>query len=495
MRFKRSGGILLHPISLPGRFGCGDLGACSYHFVDWLVTARQKLWQMLPIGPIGEGNSPYLSLSAFAGNPLLIDLETLVGKGWLRGEDIETSVIPLSNRIDYNLVVKSKMPLLKKAAENFLEQNTKEDKNAFEEFCEKERYWLHDYALFQVLNGKLQVADWTLWDSRLKNRDEKALKEVERNNEKEIIFHKFTQWCFSFQWKNIKEYANNRGIKLVGDIPIFVSHHSVDVWARQNEYLLDETGKPKFVAGVPPDYFSSTGQRWGNPIYNWKEMKKTGYEWWKKRFKKALELFDIIRIDHFRGFESYWEIPAEEESAINGKWVKGPGFSFFKSIQNEIGNLPVIAEDLGIITSEVNALRERLGFPGMKVLQFAFSGDPSNPYLPHNYDRNCVVYTGTHDNDTTCGWYEKLSEKEKKFLMAYCNIGTDKINWVLIKLAFQSVADLVLIPFQDVLGLGSEARMNFPGTKAGNWEWRFFWEQVGPIPAQKLGEITAIYSR
>lgn len=495
MKFSRCSGILLHPTSLPGPFGSGDLGAASYHFVDWLVSAGQSVWQMLPIGPVGVCNSPYLSLSAFAGNPLLIDLQELSSKGWLTSGELENLPHFPSNRIDYKQVASFRMEILRKAAGRFFIQKDKESYNKFEEFCNKEKSWLDDYAIFRVLDSKYKNEEWASWDQKLDNRTSSTMNKIMQEYSQEIQFHKFTQWCFHYQWKSLKEYANARGIKLFGDIPIFVSYHSVDVWTNPYEYFLDDEGRPTVVAGVPPDYFSKTGQRWGNPIYRWEKMKTNNYKWWVERFRKSLELFDIIRLDHFRGFESYWEIPSNEENAIRGKWVKGPGLHFFKTIEKQLSDLPIIAEDLGLITPKVHELRNKLGFPGMKVLQFAFAEGSDNPYLPHNYEKNSVVYTGTHDNDTTCGWYSKASEHERRHLKEYCQTDDSEVNWALIRLALQSVADIAIIPFQDVLGLGSEARMNLPGTDEGNWEWRFTWEQVGPEPAKKLRDLSVMFGR
>jgi 4-alpha-glucanotransferase len=495
MRFARSSGILLHPTSLPGAFGSGDLGASCYHFIDWLVTAGQSVWQMLPVGPIGITNSPYLSLSAFAGNPLLLDLQELVNHGWLEKKELSNSYDFPDLRVDYSKVKSVRMAILEKSAKNFFKSGDPEDHKQFETFCEIEKSWLNDYALFQVLDNKFKGTAWTSWDQNLSRRNKSALLNISEELSEQMRFHMFTQWCFVCQWRSLKKYANDRGIKLVGDIPIFVAHHSTDVWVQPKAYHLDKNGFPTVVAGVPPDYFSSTGQRWGNPIYRWKKMKTDNYNWWSERFRRTFELFDIMRIDHFRGFESYWEIQAEEKNAIKGRWVKGPDIDFFKKVQNKLGGLPIIAEDLGIITPKVHALREKLDFPGMKVLQFAFSGGPENNYLPHNYKQNCVVYTGTHDNDTTQGWYEKASNHERDFVRRYCITDGKNIHCDLIKLALQSAADIAIIPFQDVIGLGSEGRMNFPGTSKGNWEWRFTWDQVGPEPAKWLYDLSALFGR
>jgi 4-alpha-glucanotransferase len=495
MRFPRSSGILLHPTSLPGQFGSGDLGASAYHFVDWLVTAGQSIWQMLPLGPAGLANSPYMSLSAFAGSPLLIDLQYLVSQGWLAQEDLHTTQDLSVYHVDYEEVIAFRIKLLAKASKQFFKHGKSEDRKLYSHYCAIEKSWLDDYSLFQALNDEYGDREWSSWNADLAQREPNRLKKASAEFQENVDFHKFTQWCFARQWSLLKKYANDRNVILVGDIPIFVAYHSADVWAHPEEFFLDKDGMPTVVAGVPPDYFSKTGQRWGNPLYRWSVMKENRYRWWIERFRKTFALFDVLRIDHFRGFESYWEIPEEEETAIQGRWVKGPGEGFFKIVQRKLGSLPIIAEDLGIITTEVYALREKLEFPGMKVLQFAFNSGPENAFLPHRYDPNCVVYTGTHDNDTTQGWYEKASNHERNFVQRYCKTDGKEIHWDFIKLALESVADIAIIPFQDVIGLGNEGRMNFPGTIEGNWEWRFTWDQVGTHLANRLYELTALYGR
>ena len=495
MRFPRSSGILLHPTSLPGQFGSGDLGAPAYHFVDWLVAAGQSLWQMLPLGPAGLANSPYMSHSAFAGSPLLIDLQELVSHDWLTQEDLCITQGLSAYRVDYSEVTAFRMRIIAKASDQFFKHGTSEDLKQYALYCAAEKSWLEDYALFQALNHEYGEQEWSSWNTDLAHREPNALKKASEELHDSITFHKFTQWCFARQWSLLKKYANDRNVILVGDIPIFVAYHSADVWAHPKEFHLDKDGMPTVVAGVPPDYFSKTGQRWGNPLYRWDVIKETKYRWWIERFRKTFALFDVLRIDHFRGFESYWEIPEGEETAEKGRWVKGPGEEFFKNVQRKLGTLPIIAEDLGIITMEVHTLREKLGFPGMKVLQFAFNSGPENAYLPHRYEPNCVVYTGTHDNDTTRGWYEKSSNHERDFVRRYCKTDGKEIQWDFIKLALESVAEIAIIPYQDVIGLGSEGRMNIPGTIEGNWEWRFTWDQVGTDSANRLYELTALYGR
>jgi 4-alpha-glucanotransferase len=495
MRFTRSSGILLHPTSLPGSFGSGDIGASAYYFIDWLSTAGQSLWQMLPLGPIGLANSPYMSHSAFAGNPLLIDLIELMHNGWLSEGDLDYPQYASAHRLNYEEVITFRMNILQRASNEFFIQSDSESICQYEKYCLTEKKWLDDYCLFQALNHRYEGEEWTSWEHNIARRNASAIEQATIELREQIDFHKFTQWCFDRQWKKLKSYATTHGIKLVGDIPIFVSQHSSDVWSHPELFDLDEFGMPLFVSGVPPDYFSASGQRWGNPLYRWDRMKQDQYQWWTERFRKTNEMFDIFRVDHFRGFESYWEIPEKEDTAENGRWRKGPGAEFFNTVKEELGSLPIIAEDLGIITKDIEALREKLKFPGMKVLQFAFTGGPEHAFLPHNYESNFVVYTGTHDNDTSCGWYGKASEHERDFVRRYCKSDGHEIHWDLIKLALQSPAVLTVVPFQDVLGLGSEGRMNFPGTIEGNWEWRFTWDQVGSEPANRLYELSALYRR
>ena len=495
MQFARSSGILLHPTSLPGAYGSGDLGSSAYQFVDWLVSAGQSLWQMLPLGPAGMANSPYMSLSAFAGNPLLIDLEDFVSHGLLAQQDLQALSVESNDRVNYDTATRYRMNLLRKAAQNFFEHGSEQDRSQFDAFCKEEKRWLDEYSLFQALNDCYGGRQWTEWEREYVHRKPVALKQAAEKWTAQVNYHKFMQWCFIRQWKKLKNYANDRKVKLVGDIPIFVAHHSADVWSNQEAFSLDKNGNPLFVAGVPPDYFSEDGQRWGNPLYRWDVMKEQKYNWWIERFRKTFELFDILRIDHFRGFEAYWRIPAKEKTARVGKWIKGPGEDLFEAIIKKLGTLPIIAEDLGVVTPEVVALREKFSFPGMKVLQFAFSTDPQDAFLPHAYERNYVVYTGTHDNDTTIGWYQKSTEHERDFVRRYCKTSGNEINWDFIQLALQSVANIAIVPFQDVLGLGSEGRMNFPGTVDGNWEWRFTWEQLQPWATTRLYELSALYGR
>ena len=493
MHLHRSSGILLHPTSLPGPHGSGDFGAGAYHFVDWLVTAGQRLWQILPLGPVGMANSPYMGLSAFAGDPMLISLDELVAKGWLVPEALSASNDFPAQRVDYGRVTEFRTALLRTAAESFFSK--KNDMVAYRAFVKSSAKWLEDFALFMALKSKFNNREWSSWDADLVRRKPAALKQARIELEEDVNFWKFTQWCFFRQWTALKKYANDRGVHIVGDIPIFIAFQSADVWSHPELFFLDKQHRPTVVAGVPPDYFSETGQRWGNPLYRWKVMEKDDYSWWIERIRATLATVDFVRIDHFRGFCAYWEIPATEATAVRGRWVEGPKDKLFKVIQKKLGSLPIIAEDLGVITPDVVALRDKFGFPGMRVLQFAFAADTENIFLPHNYVHNTVVYTGTHDNDTSVGWFRSATARERAFVQKY--IGTDGgvFHWELIRLAARSVADFAVYPFQDVLGLGTEGRMNFPGKINDNWEWRFTWNQVGPEHAARLYELTALYGR
>jgi 4-alpha-glucanotransferase len=495
MRFPRSSGVLLHPTSLPGPHGSGDFGPAAYHFIDWLVVAGQKLWQILPLGPVGLGNSPYMSLSAFAGNPLLIDLAELGHKGWLHADELDSARNFPTDHIDFGKVIPFRTKMLRHAAKNFFAHASANDRAEYESFDNQQQSWLADYALFMALKGEHDSKEWCEWDRDIAQRKTSALEKSRKTLADEIKFWRFTQWCFSRQWTALKKYANEKGVQIVGDIPIFTAFQSSDVWAHPDLFSLDEHLRPTVVAGVPPDYFSATGQRWGNPLYNWDVMERDGYAWWIERIKSTLALVDIVRIDHFRGFAAYWEIPAKQKTAVHGRWVDGPKEQLFDTVLLKLGKLPIIAEDLGLMTDDVIALRDRFSFPGMKVLQFAFAGDPKNSFLPHNYAPNFVVYTGTHDNDTTIGWYKSATERERTFVKKYIGTEGKEIHWDLIRLASQSVADMALYPMQDVLGLGTEARMNLPGKSLGNWEWRFAWDHVGPGHAAQLYELTALFKR
>ena len=494
MRFQRSSGILLHPTSLPGPYGSGDFGAAAYHFVDWLTGAGQSLWQMLPLGCLGPCNSPYMSGSAFAGNPLLIDLQELHEQGWLTEDDLIPQADFNPHKVNYSRMQLFRMERLRLAASRFF-ADQKQHSAEFEAFGVAEQAWLHDYALFMALSAQFHGQEWGQWPAEFARRDAHALQEAGVLLANEIGFWQFCQWCFFRQWRKLKQYANSRGVSIVGDMPIFVAYQSADVWARQHLFELGADLKPTVIAGVPPDYFSATGQRWGNPLFRWSAHEQENFAWWISRIGKALELFDILRIDHFRGFAGYWEIPAAEETAINGRWMPGPGEKFFNAIRDALGNLRIIAEDLGVITPDVIELLEKLGLPGMRVLQFAFGGGSENTYLPHHYINNMVVYVGTHDNDTSTGWFKAAPPHERAFVCKYLRTDGKAINWDLIHAASQSVADLAIYTLQDVLGLDSQSRMNLPGKSEGNWEWRFSWAQLDAQHALQLYEISAMHGR
>lgn len=487
----RASGILLHPTSLPGPFGAGDLGANAYLFIDWLLGAGQTYWQVLPLGEIGPGNSPYMSSSAFAGNVLLIDLCELAHLGWLGEEDLEPHPGFRSDRVDFSLQGGFRLERLRRAARHFFASVDEAMHNAYTEFCLAECVWLDDYARFMTIAEQQNWRNWNLWPAALANRETQALLFFEEINREKIDFWKFCQWCFARQWLQLKKYANERGIRLIGDVPIFVAYQSADVWAHRELFELDGSGFPLVVAGVPPDYFSQTGQLWGNPLYRWEVHEETGYAWWIKRMAHALEDFDQVRIDHFRGFAGYWEVPAGETTAINGRWMPGPGAKLFEAFEKAFSELPIIAEDLGVITPDVIELRDRFALPGMRILQFAFAEDESNYFLPHNYIANTIAYTGTHDNDTMVGWWNSASDQVKHFVRQYLGHEAIDVPWDMIAALSASVANTVIFPMQDILCLANEYRMNYPGSTQGNWEWRFTWEQVQPWQTIRLAKITA----
>jgi 4-alpha-glucanotransferase len=496
MLTDRTSGILLHPTSLPGPYGAGDFGSDAYRFVDWLVSAGQTYWQMLPLGEVGPGNSPYMSSSAFAGNVLLIDLAELADQGWLTNDELKSHPEFRSDRINFALLRPFRLERLRRAAKSFFDEPQKivhqeSSLAAFEKFCSAESEWLEDYALFMTLNERQNGCEWSGWPSSLANRNPQALQHVAETCAEDISFWKFCQWCFARQWSHLKQYASARGIRIIGDIPIFAAYQSADVWAHQELFELDENGRPTVVAGVPPDYFSNTGQRWGNPLYRWDVHEKTGYAWWIARMQHALKHFDIVRIDHFRGFAAYWEIPTNETTAIHGRWMPGPGAKLFEAFKIALGGLPIIAEDLGMITPDVVELREKLNLPGMRVLQFAFSEDENHPFLPHHYAPNSVAYTGTHDNDTCIGWWSSATPGEKDFARKYLGSEGLQIHWDMIRAISNSEANTVIVFMQDVLGLSSDQRMNFPGHPDDNWEWRFSWDQVLPEQTLALAKISA----
>ncbi len=494
MRFPRCGGILLHPTSLPGPHGIGDLGEQAHRWVDTLAEAKQRVWQVLPLGPTGYGDSPYQSFSAFAGNPLLVDLVDLQRRGWLPEEALVPDPPFPAKRVDYGRVITFKWERFRLAFRRFKEVGREEDWAEFRAFRREEAHWLDDFTLFMALKDRFR-APWNAWPRDIRLREPDALARYRSLLAEPMEEHAFVQWQFFRQWKRLRDHVRERGIYLIGDIPIFVAYDSADVWAHPELFHLDEEGRPTVVAGVPPDYFSPTGQLWGNPLYRWDVLAREGYRWWIDRFRTVLRLVDWVRLDHFRGFEAYWEIPAGMPTAEVGRWVKGPGDDFFRVLTEALGDLPIIAEDLGIITPDVEALRDRWGFPGMKVLQFAFSG-PDNPYLPHNYSStHWVVYTGTHDNDTTRGWYASLDEGTRSFLHTYLGGHVEDVVGELIRLAWQSVARVAVVPLQDVFRLGSEARMNFPGRPDGNWAWRFRWAQWTSAHTRDLSTLAHTYRR
>lgn len=492
---RRESGILLHPTSLPGPHGIGDLGVEARRFVDFLESSGQGLWQMLPLGPTGYGNSPYAARSAMAGNPLLISLDVLAKEGLLSADDLIQGRDLPADYVDYDAVAAFKLPLLKRAYQRFADSARESERGEFDAFCRRNGFWLEDYALYMALREAHNGVEWLQWEKDVATRQSAALERWRHQLGDEIRFRQFVQFQFYRQWGVVKRYANERGIRIIGDIPIFVALDSADVWSRPELFHLDEKGHPTVVAGVPPDYFSKTGQRWGNPLYRWDRMAKEGYRWWVERFRMTLTQVDMVRIDHFRGFHAYWEVPAQHRTAERGRWVEGPGEALFRTLEAALGRLPVIAEDLGLITPEVEALRLKLGFPGMKVLQFAFGDGPGDPYLPHNYERRYVAYTGTHDNDTTVGWFASRPPQERKYILRYLGTSGKEIHWDLIRLAFASVADVAIVPLQDMLGLGSWARMNMPGLPKGNWTWRLAPGQLREEHAQRLRELAITYGR
>lgn len=502
MQQVRKSGILLHPTSLPGKYGIGTLGEYAYKFIDYLEETGQKLWQVLPLGPTGYGDSPYASFSTFAGNPLLIDLDKLVERNWCSKKDIiPCEYLKPEGNVDFGTVVWWKLPVLFSAAKYFLANANEDDKLLYKGFCKKSSLWLDMYCIFMSIKNfydkKAQEENtnasiwYSYWPKELASCSKEAVAEWKKNHKEEIELYKVIQFFFDIQWNELKSYANDKNILIIGDIPIFVAIDSADVWANQSLFQLEKSGKPLCVAGVPPDYFSATGQLWGNPLYDWDAMKKTGYNWWIIRIKRILELTDILRIDHFRGFEAYWSVPFGQETAVNGKWIKGPGIDLFKAIKKKLGDIPIIAEDLGVITDEVRELRDACGFPGMKVLQFAFNPDEArqngmtNSFLPHNFETsNCIVYTGTHDNDTMQGWFENCSDEQLLLVSQYLlgkkltvseakkKVSDKTLCKEMIKLAFASSAQFCVIPIQDILCAGNEARMNVPSTTGSNWSWR-----------------------
>ncbi len=509
MTFNRSSGILLHPTSLPGPYGIGDIGPQAYRFLDWLASTGCKLWQVLPLGPTGFGDSPYQCFSAFAGNPYMISPDALLADGLLTQDDLAEKPAFSASRVDFGLLIPWKLNLLQRAFDRFQSSrgNLRKDPSislraSFDYFLAEQASWLGDYALFMALKEAHGGGAWNGWPKSLRLRKKTVLTRARRELAESITRHSFYQFLFFRQWNQLRAYAHERGLQIIGDIPIFVAYDSADVWSHPELFYLDDQGNPTVVAGVPPDLFSPTGQRWGNPLYNWEVHKNEGYEWWLARIRASLGSVDILRFDHFRGFAGYWEIPGSNPTAEQGRWVPGPGQHFFRAVDKYLGDglitpgtgLPIIAEDLGVITPDVIELLEAFHLPGMKVLQFGFSG-PENPFLPHNYVPNCVAYTGTHDNDTAMGWFKNGPQQEREFALRYLRVDGHDFAWDLIRAVWGSVAVFSITPMQDVLSLGGEARMNFPSKLGGNWEWRMLDGDANEPLAQKIRELNYIYKR
>ena len=491
---QRSAGVLLHITSLPGPHGIGDFGPAARHFVDWLVSAGQSVWQLLPTTPIGPGDSPYQSVSAFAGSPLMVAFEPMVAKGWLAAPALPAGGFD-PHRVDFGRVVPWRLARLREAAAGFFARGSATDRAAFEAWCAEQASWADDYARFMALVTAHNGSPWWQWEPALKQRQPAALKKARAAHADEIRFWQFVQWNFDTQLGEVKAYANARGVHVMGDLPIFIAHHSADCWARPDLYFLDDDFQPTVVAGVPPDDMAPLGQRWGNPLYRWDRMAAEDFAWWTARVARALQQADVFRIDHFRGFAGYYEIPSDCPDATAGHWVPGPGKALFDAIERALGALPIVAEDLGLITPDVIALRDGCGFPGMKILQFGFGSDATHEFLPHNYVPNMVAYTGTHDNDTVRGWWDAAKPAERAYAGSYLAAGPDDIHWAMIRGVHNSVANMAVVQFQDVLGLDGRHRMNVPGTSSGNWTWRFTWDMVGAEPGRVLGLITAASGR
>lgn len=495
MKSERASGILLHPTSLPGKYGIGTLGAEARKFIDFLVSAKQRYWQILPLGPTGYGDSPYQCFSSKAGNPLLIDLEHLVELGLLHADDLPVSGSLGTGRIDYGRVIDAKYPLLKKAEQNFRKFSDHPLKEEFTHFIHLNAAWLDDYALFMALKDKFEKRPWGEWPQEYKMRYPDALEKAKSELADTIAFHKFLQCMFFNEWMAIKKYANDGGVQIIGDIPIYVAMDSSDAWTNTHLFQFDSNKNPIAVGGVPPDYFSTTGQLWGNPLFNWEAMANDGFAWWVDRIRTSFVIFDKVRIDHFRGFAGYWSVPFGETTAINGQWINAPGQHLFETIRYHLGSVPIIAEDLGVITPDVEALRDGFNLPGMKILQFAFDSKEENDFLPHNYTHNCVVYTGTHDNETVKGWFGNASEADKKYALGYMHGTVKTMHWDMIRAAWSSVANTAIAPMQDFLGAGETGRMNLPGTTANNWQWRMKSGDLKAALARKIAGITTLYAR
>jgi len=507
MKIPRSSGILLHPTSLPTAFGIGDIGPAAYRFVDFLADSGQQWWQVLPLGPTGYGNSPYMCFSAFAGNPMLISPEVLVADGLLEAFDIENPPKFPSDRVDYAAAIEYKTNLLSRSYERFKRRFAPNYPEDFVSFCQRNAFWLDDYVLFRAVKRAHQERMWSEWEPAIANREPKALERWRALAGDALQFGKYVEYLFAKQLRALREHCEKSGIRIIGDLPIYVAHDSADVWANRDLFHLEENGRPTVIAGVPPDYFSVTGQRWGNPLYRWREATDKLYRWWTERMRTTFTVVDLVRIDHFRGFEAYWEIPASEPTAVHGRWVKGPGAEFFSKMRGALSDLPIIAEDLGVITPEVDELRDTFGFPGMRILQMAFGNDPkASDYRPHSHVPNSVVYTATHDHNTTVGWFTappgaestQTAEEvaaERQHVLEYLGSDASNIHLKFIRMAMGSVANLCIFPLQDLFGLGTEQRMNRPGTMSGNWEWRFTDEMITTDVSEMLRRLTLLFER
>ena len=491
---QRRAGVLLHITSLPGPYGIGDFGPAAYQYVDWLASAGQRVWQVLPTTPVGPCDSPYQSVSAFAGSPLMVALEPLIELGWLQAPELSTGLFD-SKRVDYGRVIPWRTRQLRLAASGFFACASEAQRSEFESWRQVQAYWLADYSLFMALEFAHGGKPFWEWDAPLRSREPAALEAARLQHADEMAFWSFVQWCFDTQCAALRAYAASRDVAMMGDLPIFIAHHSADCWARPDLYYLDENFQPTVVAGVPPDSMGPLGQRWGNPLYRWERMAAEDFSWWTARVKRALEQADILRIDHFRGFAGYWEIPASCPTAIEGRWVPAPGKELFAAIALALGELPIVAEDLGLITPDVIELRDGCCFPGMRILQFGFGGDGDHEFLPHNYSRETVAYTGTHDNETVRGWWQNAQAHERQFAAVYLNATADDCHWKMIQATCNSVASMAICQMQDVLGLDGSHRMNLPGTTERNWSWRFEWSMVGPEHARTLGRIAAASGR
>jgi 4-alpha-glucanotransferase len=495
MEQNRAAGILLHPTSLPGPDGIGDLGPEAYRWIDFLHRSGCQFWQVLPLGPTGYADSPYQCFSAFAGNPYLISATILLDQGLLAKEDLEDRPEFPLEKVDYGPVITWKLTLLRRSFEHFKTQADPSLQKEFKAFKNEQKDWLAPYATFMAIKAQQGGVSWSEWPEPLRQQETQALTKFVRDSVEEIEFQSYQQFLFHRQWGALRDYAHEKGLRIIGDIPIFVAYDSADVWVNKDLFYLDKDGLPEVVAGVPPDYFSETGQLWGNPLYKWDVHRAQGYRWWIERMQAVLNQVDIVRLDHFRGFEAYWEVPFGNETAEEGRWVNGPGEEFLGVVKEQLGELPIIAEDLGVITEPVLQMRDNFNLPGMKILQFAFASDPDDDFLPHNYPVNCVAYTGTHDNNTTRGWYEAASEREQDFCRRYLARSGQDIAWSMIRSLWGSVAAWVLAPMQDFLSLGYWARMNFPGTASGNWAWRMHPDAINEGLIDRLHETNFLYGR